>query len=170
MTLVAVGLLLGLMLPLGLENPQAARRARVWGGWIACAIALPIAVALTAVHVDLRALAGPGAHAPSRFWWAILIALLWSSDGRWIAWVLAMRIVNGAALPHAWLDAARRVNAGAGVAHAMLTLVLAAAGLAEGPAVAAGLTGAALVEITRGARRWVGRALDHSGGGGAEDA
>lgn len=154
MTIVATGLCLGLMAGFGFENPRAARRVRRWGGFIGHAIALPTATALAAVQLDLHGLMAGSAW---KFWCAIVIAILWSSDGRWLAWMLAIRWLS---IARPWRDSAACVNAGVGVAQLGLTIVLSAASLADPSIVAAGLLGAAIVEITRGMREWMGAWLD----------
>jgi hypothetical protein len=171
MTIVATGLCLGLMAGFGFENPRTARRIRRSGGAIAHALALPAATALAAVQLDLHSLMG----APMwKFWCAIIFAILWSSDGRWLAWMLAIRMIvrpekppmtrlrgmGGCSATHPWRDSAVCVNAGAGIAQLGLTIVLSAAGLADGSVIAAGLLGAAMVEVTRGMRAWMGAMVE----------
>lgn len=155
LTAVAAGVFLGLMIPLGMESAPAARRMRRRLVMLGHAVALPAAAALLAVGVDLHGLAS---GTPAKFWWAVVIAVIWSSDGRWLAWSVILRRVIGER--RLWSAGAECVNAGAGVMQLALTAVLCGSGLADGAVVAAGLLGAALVEVTRGARRWVGMHAD----------
>ncbi|MBL8745789.1 MAG: hypothetical protein JNK58_05455 [Phycisphaerae bacterium] len=163
MTIAATGLCLGLMAGFGFDDARTARRVRRWGVAAAHGVALPTAAAILAVHVDLHALMGGSAW---RFWWAAVIAVIWSSDGRWLSWMLALRwLGRGEARRRAWSASAACVNAGTGVTQVGLTIVLSASGLADGSVVSAGLLGAALVEVTRGMREWMGGRLDDHGEG-----
>jgi hypothetical protein len=119
----------------------------------AVCVVLPGIAAIVAVTVDLHALAAaPGAA----FWVAIVVAVLYASDGRWGGYWLAWRAAGRADEHHeAWPRSTAMLNSGAGVAQLVMLVLLLAGGTATPQMAAGGLLGAAIVEVTRGARVWL---------------
>lgn len=160
--------LLGILMPCALGvliHRIAPPRVRVRirrAGVLAVALLLPVATALLCVRFDLRSLAGDPTTRWA-FWWGLVIALLWSSDGRMFAWMIALRATSlparGARL---WTPAARLVNCGVDVLTIALALVFARSEVASEAVLVSGVWAAALVTITPALRLSVSRWLDDS--------
>lgn len=154
--LVGAGLFIGLMAGLGLPESRIAARARRLARSAALALAMPLLTAVACVSVDLALLAG---RFPLAFWTALVVALVFSSDGRWAAAWLAWRgLRRGSPAPTRFATAL--TNAGAGPATLALLIPLAAAEAITQPMLAGGLLAAGVVEITRGARAWLVRTVE----------
>ena len=120
---------------------------------IGLALVLPLVTALLTLGPDLRTLATDQAR---EFWTCLIVALLWSSDGRWGGYWLAWRLVGGhGSRSTAWRDATTITNAGAGVVQVLIAALLASTGEFSDSMIAGALLGGLIVEMTRGARRWV---------------
>lgn len=153
---VAAGFAIVLLASVAARTPSRARSARTMRRAtrrVAMGAALPGVAAIVAVTVDLHALAAaPGAA----FWVAIAVAILYASDGRWGGYWLAWRAAGPADERHeAWARSTAMVNGGAGVAQLVVLELLLAGGVATPQMAAGGLLGAAIVELTRGARTWL---------------
>lgn len=119
---------------------------------------LPILAAMAAVRIDLYALADQRS-----FWILVVIAILWSSDGRWLGSALAQRSFVREAPPARWSIAAAQVNAGAAQAQLIAAMTLSlggAAALAGSNLLAAALLGAIFIELTAKLRNWLGHIMD----------
>lgn len=119
---------------------------------------LPILAAMAAVRIDLYALADQRS-----FWILVAIAILWSSDGRWLGSALAQRSLAHGAPFARWSIAAAQVNAGAAQAQLIAAMTLSlggAAALAGSDLLAASLVGAIFIELTANLRNWIGRMMD----------
>lgn len=158
-TIIVGGWLAGMLVPLTLAtaHARAFRRITLQG---AAALTLPAISALLAARLDpMRLASDPATLAP--FWFAIVAGLLWSSDGRMACLWLACRTFGWPdARRRPWTAAARAGNAGVGVAQLALIAAFLSAGLAPEPIVAGALLGAAVVEVSRGARTWFARVLE----------
>jgi len=115
--------------------------------------ALPALGALLAVRIDVAAL--PAAPA---FWFFLIGALLWCSDGRWFAARTAVRVAG--IRKNAWSRATGLVNAGPGTLTLVLALLFTNAGIAGEVLIASALASAAVVELFRGFRSFAGPILD----------
>ena len=152
-----IGILCAMCLPCALR-----RTLRQMGAQFAYTIAIPAVVALLAVRFDLRALAS---EPTSRFafWFTLIVAIIWSSDGRMLAWWLALRPLKwsvGQISCCRWTTAARMVNTGSDVFHLALLTLFFAGGLFSDAMAAGALFGCALLALTGGARTFVARILD----------
>jgi len=154
LAIAGVGLALGALAPLALARP-AVRRIRDAGRLVAWAVALPGASAFLAVRFDPAALAS---NHTREFWSALIIAILWSSDGRWLADWMALRSTG--VMHRTWTLSALWVNSGADIVMVAGALVLASAGVASEPLAFGAMIGAALVSLTGGARLIVARVLE----------
>lgn len=169
LTILGGSLLLGLMLAIGLGESARSLRIRRLARSIAVGAVLPVATALAAQQVDLLLLTSSSAGA---FWCAVIVALIWSSDGRLFAWFVTWRLAGPTEAQGApWRAAASCVGPGAGAATLMLTVAATSGHAAEmirqvqsliplQVLLAGGLLAAALVEVMLGARRWIARTLD----------
>jgi len=115
--------------------------------------ALPTLSAMLAVRVDVMALPAQGG-----FWFLLIGALVWCSDGRWFAARMAVQVAG--VRENAWSRATVLVNTGAGTLTLVLALLLADAGIADEALIASALVGAAVVELFRGFRGFAGPILD----------
>ena len=159
MTLAGVGLMLGMMLGVSTGERRGARRIRSVGARIAMSALLPLAMGLLAASVDLSRVSGPGSE--RAFWMALVVAALWSSDGRWFCGWLAWKLTGpGPARQAAWRSATDLMNSGAGIAQAALCLLLLASAQATPEMVPGVLLGAAIIECSRRARTWLSMRLD----------
>ncbi len=164
-TVMVAGLILGLLLAFALEGPVARRGRRV-GVRVAMGVTLPAIAGMLASRVDVMALASAPGTARV-FWFALVAGVLWSSDGRMLAIWAALRFCGWEGIRRrpggAWGGAARGVNGGAGVAQMLLVvMVIPAAPETAAPValIAGALAGAALVEVSRGARSWLARVIE----------
>lgn len=150
----------------GVRLPRDGRRGV---GWILTGTTLPVVAALTAMRCDPQVLADS-----KDFWIVAVMAVLISSDARWVAVGWAQRLFprgTGGAAPSArvWTGATGIVNSGAGMAQLTMGLVLHSAGLIA-PEILAGLVaGAVAIEMTRGIRTRVGWMMDAGGISGSRD-
>jgi hypothetical protein len=159
MTFVGVGLMLGLMLGVASGERRGSRRIRSLGARLAMSALLPVAIGLLAASVDLARVSGPGSE--RAFWMALVVAVLWSSDGRWFCGWLAWKLIGpGPARRAAWRSSTDLMNSGAGIAQAALCLLLLASAQATPEMVPGALLGAAIIECSRRARTWLSLQLD----------
>ena len=142
------GLILALTLP-----TRVVRRWRSPCFRVATATALPAAIALSLVSIDYYPLSQQGG-----FWIVLVLSGIWSSDGRWFATVIAAKLnrleessING----NPWLLATRMLDSGAGIAQILAAIALTAAGTIPDHVLPAAVAGAAVIELTRGARAWM---------------
>lgn len=145
-TVVGVAAFVALALCVGSESPRRREKASWWWGAAAVGgVLVPTLTAMLVVTIDPHSVVSSGV-----FIWLTILALLWSSDGRWLAWRLA---------GFAWTRAAMPVGAGA----SMVQLVIAAgcgwAGAPQG-VVAALVLGALTIELTAGIRTMLARQMD----------
>lgn len=155
-TVAVTGVFLGLLLNLGMKAGQTRRTRRLLRP-AALGFVLPLLSALCMVRLDLHHL-----EQPTVFWVCVLAALLWSSDGRWIAARTAIQLSRSrrAPLARAWSHAASIVDAGSSVVQIIAALVLMGAGMLALEATAGAVIGACLIELTRDLRRYVATRLD----------
>lgn len=157
LSLVVVAAALGLMIALGREG-GVSRRARRTLSTAALLVTLPACVALLTVRLDLAELWAAHANAMA---WGLVVALLWSGDGRWTAWWIAWRLIEPQGTrARRWTISTGPVNCGAGLAQAGTVLALAAAGQIDDALIAVGLAGALAVELLSGARSWLAPLMD----------
>ncbi len=142
-TVVGVAALVGLALCVGSERP--AHVARVRGVDLVHSVLFPGLACLTVVTIDPHAVVSTGV-----FVWLTALALLWSSDGRWLGWRLA---------GHTWTRAAAPVSAGSSMVQLLVAAACAWAGVAQG-AVAALVLGALTIELTTGIRSALAQQMD----------
>jgi hypothetical protein len=119
----------------------------------ATATALPAAIALSLVSTDYYHTAQ---H--TGFWVVLVLAAVWSSDGRWFASAIAARITcpkGTSERDNPWLFASRMLDAGVGSAQIIAAIALTGAGVLPGYVLPAAVAGAAVIELTRGARAWM---------------
>lgn len=157
-TVVGVAAFVALALCVGSESPRRREKAKRsggaggaggWGGWggavVVGNVLVPTLTAMLIVGIDPHSVVSSGV-----FIWMTILALLWSSDGRWLAWRLA---------GFTWTRAAMPVGAGA----SMVQLVIAAgcgwAGAPQG-VVGALVLGALTIELTAGIRTLLARQMD----------
>lgn len=151
-TVVGVAAFVALALCVGSESPRRREKAKRSGGsgwWGGAAVVgyvlVPTLTAMLIVGIDPHSVVSSGV-----FIWMTILALLWSSDGRWLAWRLA---------GFTWTRAALPVGTGA----SMVQLVIAAGcGWAGAPhgVVGALVLGALTIELTAGIRRLLARQMD----------
>jgi len=143
--IVMTGVALGLMLALGADGiPRRLLRSvctlQVVG------VMLPALAALIVVRIN------PAELLTTRnAWVAIIVAVLWSADGRWFAGWLACRGVgpDRCTEPGPWARSARMVDAGASVIQ-LVAVQLAFAAAVVGPEMLlAAAVGAVAIELTR---------------------
>lgn len=136
---IATGLsFLGVMLAVGSDADRAAtRRRRAFVRRLSTGISLPALAALTTVVIDV-----PLVAQTSVFAWTAALALLWSSDGRWIA---------GKVAGLSWSASGRVVSGGASTVQLLGALAVQWAGGPES-VTAALLLGCITIELTGGLR------------------
>lgn len=144
-TIVGVMAFVGLALCVGSERSGRASRRGERELGAAYTFVLPALVALGVVMIDPRGVVVTGA-----FIWLGVLAVLWSSDGRWLAWYLA---------GHRWTRAGQVVSAGASVGQLVVALACGWAGAADG-VVAALIVGCVVIELTSGVRSSLARQMD----------
>lgn len=174
LAIAGAGLTTGLLIPLGSDSGLGLRIRRP-AARVALGVTLPLVVALGAVRLDPAVLGGasvpvavPGAGAgAAAIWPALIIALLWSNDGRWVAWRTAWRLVGWERVRRAaWSAGSAPLDAGAAPAQACAAVVLAGAGLVNDGVMAGALAGALLVALVGHPRRWLSRRMDEGPPGG----
>lgn len=116
-------------------------------------VGLPGLAALLAVRVDVGTV-----HALGGFWFFLIGAVVWCSDGRWFAgWAaLRRRVPRG----EAWTRSSSLVDAGAGTATLIVAMVFSGAGVSNDAVLASAVASAAVVELFRGFREFAGPVLD----------
>lgn len=148
-TIVGVMAFVGLALCVGSERTGRASRRGERELRVAYTVVLPALVSLAVVTIDPRGVAVTGL-----FIWLGVLAVLWSSDGRWLAWHLA---------GSSWTRAGEMVSAGAAVAQLIVALACGWAGAPDG-VVAALIAGCLMIELTSGVRSTLARQMDGSPG------
>ncbi len=154
---VGSALLVSMLLVTGLP-PAVIRRWRSPFFRFASAAILPAMVALALVPFEYHAFTNQ-----REFWIVLILAVIWSSDGRWFAAALAARITCPAGSPereNPWQLATSLLDAGAATAQIITAMVLTASGVIPGYVLPAAVAGAALIELTRGARAWIVRVIE----------
>lgn len=117
----------------------------------------PTLIALAAVRADVHAITND-----ARFWPLLLLAVLWSADGRWAAaWCAARGVLR---LPRPWSAAARALPPGTGLLIVSLALAAAHAGAADDLVLVWSCACAVMIECTCGARMWLADKLDSPDG------
>lgn len=155
LTIAAVGVFLALLSVIGTSS-STLKRIRHGVQMSAHLFTLPLLAALCVVNVDMHA-----AGNNKVFWLAVIIGVLWSSDGRWFAAFTAMRtVMTDRQSPPTWTSAAQFVDAGAGAAQIVFILLLLPAGLIAPEFAAGAAIGAAVAEVTRDLRGGVARFMD----------
>lgn len=143
--IVMTGIALGLMLALGADGiPRRALR-RVCSMQVLCLL-LPALAALIVVRVN------PAELLTTRnAWIAVIVAVLWSADGRWFAGWLACRGVGPDRYtePGPWARSARMVDAGASVMQLVAAHLAFAAAVVGPEMLLAAAVGAITIELTR---------------------
>ncbi len=119
-------------------------------------VVVPILVAAAVAHVDFAA-----EVSRREFWIAAVIAVIFSSDGRWLGAWLGWWVFGGAGLRgEAWRRAAAMVNALIGPIQVGFAAMAAANGVFSTSILGAVVAGAVVLEVTAGARGWAARLLD----------
>lgn len=144
-TVLVVTAIVGLALGVGRERP--ADRPGTRSGSFPDALLLPGLVALTLASMDPHALGGSGL-----FIWTAVLAVLWSSDGRW----MAARVAG-----FTWRYANLPVSHGASGAQVVFAAACGWAGVPDG-AVAAILLGALVIELSSSIRAVLADRFDGS--------
>ncbi|MFM9959487.1 MAG: hypothetical protein ACKVZJ_15630 [Phycisphaerales bacterium] len=144
-TIVGVTALVALALCVGSERVTRAGRRGTTELALAHAVLTPGLTALALAPIDPHAVA-----ASSLFIWLAILAVLWSSDGRWLAWRLT---------GWTWVMSGRMVSAGASIGQLVFALACGWAGLADA-GVAALIIGCLVIELTRGVREALGAQMD----------
>jgi len=144
-----------LALAIAMRLPASRRLKRSLKGFSSGALA-PIIAAVAFVHFD--PVAGGATWA---FWIAIAIAVVFSTDGRWLGgWLGWWSGGTDAAQREAWRRSAAALNAGVGAVQIGAALLLAGAGLLDDRLLMAVAFGAVTIELTAGARIVFARMFD----------
>ncbi|TVQ33987.1 MAG: hypothetical protein EA376_00965 [Phycisphaeraceae bacterium] len=144
-----------LALLIAMRAPASRTVKRVLKG-MSSSVMAPVLTALACIHFD------PVAGASTwPFWIAILIAVVFSSDGRWLGgwlgwWSGGTELARG----EAWRRSAASLNAGVGAVQIGAALALAGAGLLNDRLLMAVAVGAITVELTAGVRIHFARMFD----------
>ncbi|MEM1165272.1 MAG: hypothetical protein AAGI30_03180 [Planctomycetota bacterium] len=146
---VGVAACAGLMLSIGATSAALHRRLQRAAGWLARHVLAPGATGLLVSMIDLTTAFTGGTLA-----WLAVLALIWSSDGRWVAWWGAWMLFR-THRPRPALDAARPLDAGGGIAQLLACVLLFGAATIEADVALAAVVGGIAIEATRGARRLV---------------
>lgn len=144
-TVTVVTALVALALCVGSERRTRAARRGATELALAHALVTPALTALALAPIDPHAAAGSGL-----FIWLAVLGVLWSSDGRWLAWRLT---------GWTWGMSGRMVGAGASLGQLVFALACGWAGLADA-GVAALIVGCLVIELTRGVREALGAQMD----------
>lgn len=121
--------------------------------WIPGLVVMPMLVGVVVARLDPAAVG-----LDVRFMVASVLMVLFAADGRWMSISLVWRLLAGRGSGvRAWMDGARLVNGGAGMAQsAMLALAL-AGGLLDAALAASAIVGVFAIELMPGLRVRVAR-------------
>ncbi len=143
--IVMTGVALGLMLALGADSIPRRLLRRVCSMQVLCVL-LPALTALIVVRVD------PSELLTTRnAWVALIVAMLWSADGRWFVGWLACRGIgpDRPTEPGPWARSARMVDIGASVMQLVAVHLAFAAAMVGPEMLLAAAVGALTIELTR---------------------
>lgn len=149
-------LLVSLMIATGIP-PRTIQRVRAPLWRAASGVTLPALVSIALVRTEYYTASGELA-----FWIILVMALLWSSDGRWFTASVAARwcAPKGSELrENPWRLATQILDAGAGSAQIIIAIALTASDKLPLYVLPCAVAGAALIEVTRGARAWFERLI-----------
>ncbi|MEO1128617.1 MAG: hypothetical protein AAFX05_02790 [Planctomycetota bacterium] len=137
---------------------------RRFASGVNAAFVMPLLCAWSMARCD------PQLLADSRvFWIGAIVGILLASDGRWVAIALARRFFAPSATQRIWTRSAAAVNAGAGFASLITSLLLHWEGLIGTDVLAAVLVGVLTIETTRSVRPRLARMLDGARSGLDDD-
>lgn len=144
-TIVGVATFVSLALCVGSERKGRAARRGATERWWGEGVVLPAITALLVATIDPYAVAGT-----QMFAWFAVLSVLWSSDGRWLAWRVA---------GWSWSRSVESVNAGASASQLIVAVACSWAGL-DGGAVGALVLGCVVIELTTGVRTAMAARMD----------
>ena len=111
--------------------------------WIPGLVVMPMLVGVVVARMDLAA-----AGLDVRFIVASVLMVLFAADGRWMSISLVWRLLAGRGSGvRAWMDGARLVNAGAGMAQSAMLVLALAGGLLDAALAASAVVGVFAIEL-----------------------